>query len=90
MWPLISFFSTKTEKCTLYVYFLMSKNVFCIKITYGYLNFQNEKSFENFHFFLLSGVVDENLMPIGEYSSTVKNRRKCVTVYCRVVVKGSL
>ncbi len=67
----------------------MSKNVFCIKITYGYLNFQNKKSFENLHFFLHGGVVDENLMPIGEYSSTVKNRRKCVMVHCRVVVKGS-
>jgi hypothetical protein len=33
-------------------------------------------------------VVGENLTPIGEYSSTVKNRRKCATVYRRVVVKG--
>ncbi len=32
--------------------------------------------------------VGENLTPIGEYSSTVKNRRKCATVYRRVVVKG--
>jgi hypothetical protein len=33
-------------------------------------------------------VVGENLTPVGEYSSTVKNRRKCATVYRRVVVKG--
>jgi hypothetical protein len=33
-------------------------------------------------------VVGENLTLIGEYSSTVKNRRKCATVYRRVVVKG--
>ncbi len=32
-------------------------------------------------------IVGENLMPLGEYSSTVKNRRKCVMVYS-VVIKG--
>jgi hypothetical protein len=33
-------------------------------------------------------VVGENLTPIGEYSSTVKNRQKCAAVYLRVVVEG--
>jgi energy-converting hydrogenase Eha subunit G len=33
-------------------------------------------------------VVGENLTPIREYLSTVKNRQKCATVYRRVVVKG--
>ncbi len=33
-------------------------------------------------------VVSKNLTPIREYSSTVNDRQKCVTVYSRVVVKG--
>ncbi len=35
-----------------------------------------------------SAVVRENLTPIREYLSTVKNRQKCSTLYRRVVVKG--
>jgi hypothetical protein len=44
------------------------------------------KIFEIFFFTVYrvrGAVVGENLMPIGEYSSTVKNRRKCAAVVCR-------
>jgi hypothetical protein len=56
--------------------------------------FKTKKVLNNFDFFLYSvegagAVVGENLTPIGEYSSTVKNRRKCARyIYRHVVVKG--
>ncbi len=56
--------------------------------------FKTKKVLKIFKFFFFTvyrvrgAIVGENLMPIREYSSTVKNRRKCATVYHRVVVKG--
>jgi hypothetical protein len=56
--------------------------------------FKTKKVFKIFEFFFSTvkrvrcAVVGKNLTPIGEYSSTVKNQRKCATVYCCVVVKG--
>ncbi len=44
---------------------------------------------KNFFFFTVYGaVVGENLTPIGEYSSTVKNRQKWTTVYGASSLKG--
>jgi hypothetical protein len=56
--------------------------------------YKTKKDFESFQkiFFLQCRGTwcdsRRNLTPIREYSSTVKNRRKCATVYYRVVVKG--
>jgi hypothetical protein len=51
--------------------------------------FKTKKVLKIFDFFFFTvlrvrgAVVGENLTPIGEYSSTVKNRRKCATVPSR-------
>jgi hypothetical protein len=55
--------------------------------------FQNKNDLQIFEFFFTvyrvrGAVVGENLTQNGEYSSTVKNRQKCVTVNRGVVVKG--
>jgi hypothetical protein len=91
-WPLIRYLQLKTENCSLYTLKYFQKTSFCIIITQDIQTFIT-KNFRNFPVFLFSVyrlhgvVIGGNFTPIGEYSSTVKNRRNRVTVLRSVGAK---
>jgi hypothetical protein len=66
------------------MFYIRSRNIFLHQNYLGtvHSNFQNQKSFENFPIFFCTAyrvrgaVVGGNFSPIGDYSSTVKNRQK--------------
>jgi hypothetical protein len=77
----------------MYVLYKIKKRIFTSKL-FGCIKTFKTKKFWKFSFFfwtvyrVRAGMVGGNFSPIGEYSSTVKNRQKWASVHRRVGLKG--
>ncbi len=69
---------------TTYLQNQIKKRVFAKKLLSCFKTFKTKKALKIFNFFSVTvyrmrhAIVGGNFMPIGEYSSTAKNRQKCV------------
>ncbi len=91
--PLLSFYSEQPKTCSLYIFLKFKIRNFASKLVRDIHTFKKKVS-KIFRVCFLTvyrvrgAVCGGNFTQIEVYSSTVKNRRKCVTVFRRVGAKG--
>jgi hypothetical protein len=75
---------------SMYVLYKIKKHIFTSKLFGCIKTFKTKKVLNIFQFFVYrvrGAMVGRNFLPIGEYSSTVKNRQKRASVHRRVGLK---